>query len=260
MNMAFPISGRIALMLAALIWLPASLAGELAATVEWGKRLSMGTLVPGIVHKVEVIPGQRVTAGTRLLVLDQEVHLARLRAANAQVRRAQILRDEARKEFERAQELYDRTVLSQHELSVAEIGLRQAEAELASAAAEVQQARTQLDYSQLRAPFDGVVIEVRAQPGQAVTSEERVPELLVLVDDQQLKVRALADPGTLEALIASDSPQVKLGGKDLQAEQIIPGYEAVKTVQGQELFPVTVTVQRPQDVMVRAGQAARLAW
>lgn len=255
-----PKASRIGLLLALLIWLPASLAGELAAVVEWGKRLSMGTLLPGIVEKIAVVPGQRVTAGTQLLVLDQQAHSARLRAANAEVRRARILQDEARNEFERAQELYDRTVLSQHELSVAEIGLREAEAEYMGALAQQQEMRTQVDYSQLRAPFDGLVIEVKAERGQFVDIEEGVQELVVLVDDQQLKVRALANMDTLDALMASDATRVKLAGSDLTVEQLIPGYEAVKTAQGQELFPVTAIVQRPQDVTIRAGQAARLVW
>lgn len=248
------------LILSLLGIVPASLAGELAATVDWGKRLGMGTLVPGVVQRVEVSPGQRVEAGASLLALDQKAYRARLRAAEADARRARILLDEARLEFERAQELFDRTVLSKHDLMLAEIGLRTAEAETAAANAGVVAARSEMAYSELQAPFGGIVIEVRAEPGQAVNAESGVPELLVLVDDRTLKVKALADAGSLAAILAADAVRVKLDGRELVASEVRPGFESMKNVQGQELFAVIAVVERPDDLVVRSGQSARILW
>lgn len=235
-------------------------AAELAGTVDWGTRLSMGTLVPGIVDQVEVSPGQRVKQGDRLLSLDQGAYRARMRGAEAELRRTGILVREARTEFERAQELYDRTVLSQHELAIAEVGLLEAQAKAAHATAGLAQARAELGYSQLSAPFDGLVVEVHALQGQAVNAEQGVPELLVLVDDRRVKVKARADLATLAELLDTTTLQVRLGGVDLPAEQVVAGYERLKSPPGQELFPVTVVVLPPQGTTVRAGQSARLIW
>lgn len=252
--------GKALLLMGLLGIVSSTSAGELAATVDWGKRLGMGTLVPGVVETVAVSPGQRVEAGERLLALDQKTYRSRLRAAEADSRRTRILMDEARLEFERAQELFDRTVLSKHDLMLAEIGLRTAEAEAAAAAAGVAAARSEVAYSELKAPFGGIVIEVRAEPGLAVNAESGVPELLVLVDDRYLRVKALADSDALEAMLKADGVRVKLDGRELAATEVRPGFESMKSVQGQELFPVIAVVERPADLVVRSGQSARILW
>jgi len=237
-----------------------ALAGELTAHVEWGERVTMGTLVPGVVQKVNVIQGQQVAAGDLLLSLDQRSYRAQLAAAQAMQKQAQVMLEEAKREYERAQELYDRTVLSQHEFTVADIGLKKAEAEASSAAAKLAHARMQLDYSQLKAPFSGVVVEVNASPGEAVTAADRVPELLTLADDRHLQVTGLADAATQDAILAADRVVVKLGGRDLVAQRIVPGLEMGKNNQGQLLYPVTAVIEKPEDMRVRAGEAAWIAW
>jgi len=237
-----------------------SLAGELVASVDWGQRLSMGTLVPGVVQKVEVRAGQRVKSGELLLALEQSAFRAKQVAARSRVRYARILLEEARREFDRAQELYDRTVLSEHELTIAEIGLRKAEAEAGDADAQAVQAGMQLQYSQLKAPFDGIVVRLNASPGLAVVSEQQVPELLVLADDRTLRVTAMADGATLEALGGASQVVVRFGGHELPAMKLTRGLEARPSPQGELLYPVTVLVDRPGDMDVRAGQPARIAW
>jgi multidrug efflux system membrane fusion protein len=243
-----------------MLYTSASLAGELAARVDWGKRVTLGTLVPGVVQAVNVTPGQQVAAGDPLLSLDQRSYRAQLAAAQATQKQAAILLEEARREYERAQELYDRTVLSQHELTVAEIGLRKAQAEASSAAAALARARLELDYSQLKAPFSGVVVEVNASPGQSVTAADRVPELLTLADDRNLQVTALSDAATQDGMLAAERVVVKLGGRELVAQQIVPGLEARNNGQGQLLYPVTAVIKRPDDMRVRAGESASIAW
>lgn len=252
--------GWSALILLGFGWGTAALAGELAATVAWGQRLSMGTLMAGIVQQVEVRPGQRVRSGERLLVLDQRSYRARLRAAQARLQHAELAQAEARREFERAQELYARTVLSDHELRVAEIGLREAEAMRASANADVAEAHQDIEQSQLTAPFDGVVVAVHALPGQAVNAEYQVPEMLVLADDSSLRVTGWADQDDIDDLLQSASLRVGLNGKELPATRVWPGVEGRQTPQGRLQYPVTVVVERPGDLSVWPGQAARVTW
>ena len=237
-----------------------ALSAELAATVGWAQRLAMGTLVPGIVRKVNVRVGERVKAGELLIALDQRAFRARLEAANARAKYAGILLDEARREFERAQELYDRTVLSEHDFTVARIGLRKAQSEEAQARSQLAQARQALAFSRIKAPFDGLVVDLNAFPGQAVTSALRVPELVVLAADHRLHISAQADGSTLDGLAGAGKVHVKLGGRDLVADSVLIGREAHRDVQGQLLYPVTVVVERPADLSVRAGQPARIVW
>jgi multidrug efflux pump subunit AcrA (membrane-fusion protein) len=150
--------------------------------------------------------------------------------------------------------------LSQHELTVAEIGLKKAQAEAGAANAALVEARMRLEYSQLKAPFSGVVVQVNTAPGAAVTAAEQVPDLLTLADDRHLLVTGLVDAATQDAILAADRVLVKLGGRDLVAQRVLPGLETQANAQGQALYPVTAVIQRPDDMRVRSGEPARIAW
>ncbi len=239
--------------------LPA-LAGALDARLDWGRRLVLGTPATGVVKRVAVRPGQRVEAGQLLLELDSGAARAAVNAAQAGARHARDLLDEARREYDRARELYDRTVLSDHDLQVAEIGLREAQARSAEAQAALAEARRQLDYRRLRAPFDGVVLDVRAQPGQAVTGALRVPGLLVLADDSRLWLRARVDAATLAALRGAKKPRVRLNGKEIEVTALRLGREARMDEQGVARYAVAAGFPRPADLPVLAGQAGKIVY
>jgi multidrug efflux system membrane fusion protein len=236
-----------------------ALAGSLQARVEWGRRLVMGTPASGVVSQVRVSPGQRVKAGQLLLRLDDDAARAAVAAARAGARHAQDLLDEAQREYDRARELYDRTVLSDHDLQVAEIGLRDAQARAGRARADLAEARRQLAYRRIKAPFDGRVVSVSAQPGQAVSGRLRPPALLVLADDRTLRLRAWVEPQVLDALVAGHAPRVRLGGRELPAKVLHPGLEG-QSRDGRWLYPVTVEVRRPADLEVRSGQPGQIVW
>ncbi|BAN68698.1 hypothetical protein EBS_0749 [endosymbiont of unidentified scaly snail isolate Monju] len=178
-----------------LVWLwlgivPLSWAGELVGTLEWNREVTLGVLEPGVIQTVRVVPGQRVRRGELLLALDRRAQKADLAAARGRLQLAQARLEEAQREFERAEDLYERTVLSEHERVVAHIGL-------------------------LEAPFDGLVVRVDARPGQAVNGTLAVPELLVLADDHQFRVRLWVDAATLDALKAAQALHVELAGRRL---------------------------------------------
>jgi len=235
-------------------------AGELAGTLAWSERLAMGTLVSGVVKQVAVAPGQPVAKGDLLLALDDRGFRAELSGARAELQRAEVLLEEAQREDERATELYDRTVLSEHERTQATIALRQAEAAAQRAQAQLTGARIDLERSQLRAPFDGRVLAVEAAPGQSVVSTLQSEALLVLAADGQMLVQAQADLATAREIEQSASLAVEVAGQRLPAQGVRVGFEPVAQAAGGALYPVSVRFTRPAELLLRAGEAARLLW
>lgn len=67
--------------------------------------------------------------------------------------------------------------------------LKMAEAKIQTGLAEVQQTRTMLDKAVLRAPCDGVVLDIDTEPGELVGPERPGP-IITLVDDRRIRVRA----------------------------------------------------------------------
>jgi multidrug efflux pump subunit AcrA (membrane-fusion protein) len=86
--------------------------GLIGSPVWAADTVELSTRVSGVVAEVRVKPGQRVKKGTVLLRLDKTVLQAQLDEANAEQARAQADAGDARRELERVQELYKRTVSS----------------------------------------------------------------------------------------------------------------------------------------------------
>ncbi|WP_456379442.1 efflux RND transporter periplasmic adaptor subunit [Thiolapillus sp.] len=170
-----------------LLAMPLVMAEEYSVALEPGRQLTLGTLVSGVVGEVHVQPGQKVRQGELLLALDPREFQAQLTHAQAMVARANSLFAEALREENRARELYDRTLLSDHEMQKAQIGRLEAEAKKYGAAAELVQARLNLERSRITAPMDGWMQEVLAWKGQPLQNVLEIQPLLVLATADTLK-------------------------------------------------------------------------
>ena len=164
--------------------------GALAAALTWGlltantlwaaDEVPLTTAVSGVVEKVFVKPGQRVSKGKVLLQLDRTILQARLDEAVAEQARAQAEASDAKREVDRAQELFNRTVSSVTELDAAALRQARAQAALATADARRVIAQKNLHNAELRAPSSGVVSAVPGVPGTVVTAECQPKTLVIL--------------------------------------------------------------------------------
>lgn len=143
-------------------------------------KLELTTRVSGVVEEVQVKPGQRVKKGTVLLRLGRTVLQAHLDEASAEEARAQADEADAKRELERAQELFNRTVSSTSELDAATLRHTRAKAALTAAGARRAIAQKNLDDAELRAPFDGVVSALPGGPGTVVTADCQPKTLVIL--------------------------------------------------------------------------------
>lgn len=143
-------------------------------------RIELGIAASGIVKTVTVTTGQQVKKGQILLTLNQTAIRARLAAAGKRIAQEELELAEAEREVERNRDLYDRTLLSDHELQLAEIAYAVAHTELAEARARLAEYRIRLEQSQLRAPVNGLIREVMAWPGMAVANSMTITPLIVM--------------------------------------------------------------------------------
>lgn len=150
------------------------LAGWIGAGINplWAaESVELSTRVSGVVEKVWVKPGQRVKKGALLLRLDRTILQAQLTEAAAEQARAQADASDARRERDRAQELFNRTVSSTSELDSAKLRDVRAQATLAIAQARRVIAQKNVQDAELKAPFDGVVSAVPGGPGTVVAAD-----------------------------------------------------------------------------------------
>jgi len=151
------------------------LAGNaLAADIE------LTTRVSGVVEEVYVKPGQSVKKGAVLLRLNKVIYQAQVLEAGAESERLRAEAAEAKRDLDRAEELYSRTVSSTTELDSAKLRHTRAQSALTVAQARATIAKKNLADTDLKAPFNGVVAAVPAAPGVVVASDCQPRALVVM--------------------------------------------------------------------------------
>lgn len=137
----------------------------------------LGFRVSGKVVSRAVDVGVTVKAGDLLARLDEQDFQNKLRSAEAEVSTAEAVLVEAAATEDRQSQLLAKGVTTRANYDAAVKNKRSAEAQLESAKASLDLARDQLNYTELKADFDGVVTAVGAEPGQVVNTGQMVVRL-----------------------------------------------------------------------------------
>ena len=230
-------------------------------TVEWMRRASLGVPVTGVVAGVEVVPGDRVERGQELVALDPRRFDAAVAAARARVARVAPDVAEARREFERTEDMYERTLLSEHDLELARIALAQAEADAAHAEATLRITEIERERSVLRAPFAGVVIERRVEVGEVLNTRVENTPLVVLGDVSRLVARTLLAPDALAGWTPGLEASVLVAGRRIAGKVRHLSPEPVQPARDTEaegVYAVDVEFEPPSDAVIRIGQRVKI--
>ena len=142
--------------------------------------IELSTRVSGVVEEVLVKPGQNVKKGTVLLRLNSVIYKAQVDEASAESERLHAEEAEAKRDLDRGQELYSRTVSSTTELDTARLRYTRAKSALTVADSRLTIAKKNLADTELKAPFNGVVAALPAAPGVVVAAECQ-PRVLVVM-------------------------------------------------------------------------------
>ena len=127
------------------------------AQIEGRQSVKIIPRVEGYLRQICVKEGQRVKKGQVLFVIDQATYQAEVKAAEANVAVAKAGVETAQLNYDSRQTLHKKNVVSDYDLRSATANLSMAKAQAQQAQAQMQSARTNLSYTVLRSPSDGVV-------------------------------------------------------------------------------------------------------
>jgi RND family efflux transporter MFP subunit len=205
---------------------------EALGTLRPRARVALGAQLLATVREVAPRAGDEVREGDVLVVLDDAELQARVAEGEASLASAQQVQADAQRELERTRNLFERDARTSQELDRATTEAAQAGARRAAASEVLAAARVLLGHAVLRAPFDGVVLERLANPGDLATPG-RV--LLTLYEPGSLRLEAeLAEslvgkvavgdelPITIDALRDAAGAPLALVGR---VEELVPDVE-----------------------------------
>ena len=164
---------------------------RLDGLVEATQQTTVSAQTSGQVEQVLFDVDDYVTKGQVIVRLKDTEHRARVAQAEASAEAAQARLTEARRDFERVKGVFAKDMASKADMDKATAALHSAEAQAEAAAATLEQAREQLTYTLVRAPYSGIVTErliqigETAQPGQRLMSGISLEQLRVIVDVPQ---------------------------------------------------------------------------
>jgi HlyD family secretion protein len=145
--------------------------------------VSVGTQVSGTVKKLYVDFNSKVKKGQILLELDDSLLAAQLHQSEANLESAKASLDLATANEKRTRDLFALEYVAQQDLDTAVQAKKSAEAQLASARAQMQKDRANLSYSVIRSPVSGVVVDREVDVGQTVAASLQTPTLFKIAQD-----------------------------------------------------------------------------
>jgi len=163
--------------------------GDLVQTVSANGTLnpvvlvSVGTQVSGTVTKLYVDFNDKVEKNQPLLELDRSLLAAQLRQSVANARNVQTTLDLARASEARMKALFEQEYVSRQELDQAVQARKSAEAQLAQAIASADKDQVNLNYTIIRSPVSGIVVDRVVDLGQTVAASLQTPTLIKIAQD-----------------------------------------------------------------------------
>ena len=175
------------------------------------ERIELSPRFLGVVKWIGVKKGDAVTNGQVVVLLDDAEYKARLLEAEGHLASAQANVSKAQLDFERVTELAKTEIETKKALDDARLELESARARAREAEGNRDVARTYLDWTTIRSPVNGVVLERLVDPNELV-----VPQSFGGTRGPSTALIALADPKDLQVEIdvsEADLSKIALGQK-----------------------------------------------
>ncbi len=146
----------------------------LDGVVEAEQRTTISAQTGGNIKQMRYDINDFVSKNEVVAVIDDKQQSSSLKQALAQEKEASVRLNEAQDEFKRVEEVYKKKVVSKADFDKARAALNAAKARLESAQASTAKAREQLEYTQVRAPFSGILTQRHVEVGEAVNVGSQV--------------------------------------------------------------------------------------
>jgi RND family efflux transporter MFP subunit len=228
---------------------------EVTGSIEPQARVLPGTKIMGRIETVTVDVGDRVRRGQVLAALEKRDLEAAVEQARAAIRMAEARLSNARTHYERIVDLHSRGSVTEKNLEDATAGYRVAEAGLQQAKAALASAEVNLDYATIRSPVDGYVTEKKVEAGDL--AKPGMP-FFVLEVLSRVKVTVSVPESDIVDISRGDAATVTVGVVDqridLVVDRIVPSGDTRSRT-----YEVQLLADNPKRTL-KSGMFARVSF
>lgn len=183
-------------------------------TIRSNNRVEVGAQVSGRITKLNVVLGQEVKKGDLIATIDsmtQENDLekakSQLSSYEKQLESKKVNLEVKKSKYNRASNLYKVKSISQddyetakQEYADAKSGVSELEELIKQAKIEVKIAETDLSYTVITSPIDGVVVSIPISEGQTVNSMQSAPTIVQVADLKKMLIKPEISEGDITKL------------------------------------------------------------
>lgn len=206
--------------------------------------VDVGAQATGRVDKLHVSLGQRVKKGDLIADIDASQQRNALKDDEASYRSLLAHHDikkiqlaQLQSDFVKQQQGFKAGVLPESEFSKAKTALSVAKKELLASEAQLEQSRlkiatakTNLAYTRITAPIDGVVVSIVTKAGQTINAMQSSPTIIKLAQIDTVQIKA--------KFSEADIPKLKVGMKAKFSILGLPNQPFEATLEALELAPI----------------------
>ena len=252
-------------------------------TVQPVLSVQIGAFVSGPIDKLDAEFNDEVTEGQVLAKIDPLIYDARMKGDQAalETRRAEVIRaeallEQAENDLKRAESLRTKNekYISVAEMDRVKSNCRSAEAQLLVAKAMVKQAeaslehsQANLDYTEIKSPVAGIIIDRKIEHGQTLTAQFQTPHLFTVAPDmdKRMHIFASVDESEIGLILEAERTNQKVEftvdayPDDLFEGVIFQVRLNPSTFQNVVTYPVVVEAPNP-DMKLLPGMTANISF
>jgi membrane fusion protein, multidrug efflux system len=183
----------------------------ITGSVEAERRADLRAEVSAVVLEVLKENGEPVRRGDLLVRLDQTAIRDALTSAEASARAAQLNYEQTERQYQRISKLLQENLVSAQQLEDAAIQRNSAQSEAEAARTQVVAARQQLERTEVRAPFDGLVSNRKVSAGDTASVGK---ELMQVMDPASMRFEGRVSADSIGEVAAGQTVHFRVQGFD----------------------------------------------
>lgn len=228
---------------------------EAAGQIEPAVTVELKSKASGEILTLEGETGRVVPAGTLLVQIDKRQPRNAVAQAEAQLEAAKARRSIAEAQARRSEKLLKERIINDVDFEQAQLEAANAKAEVVRSQVALENARIQLDDTDVRAPITGTIIEKLVEKGQVISSPVMDVGggslLLKMADLTTVQVKTLVDetdigkirPGLPATVTVTAFPNQPFAGSVLKIEPLANADQTVTT------FAVRIVLDNAQGLL-----------